>query len=269
MTPEPGELDRLRAGRLGQLRLGRPALEQPQHRRRAQVFTRQLQGSGVGGLQVRAQPVEQPTLIASGALVIAADRAQLTTDLPVRDQRLQRGVPVQGQQAADPGVLGVVLLPRRTPPARDYVWVDRNHRESRIDQSLDQQPMPGLQHDPDLGRIRFQPQRTLDQSAYSSRSVVDTKLVNHPLFLRPQGDVMKIFRPVDANSQHESPFRRNQDARRTGKTLRRADEPVLAGPHPPRRQAFARARQGRRLITVLTGQTYEALPAGLHRAKGR
>ena len=86
-------------------------------------------------------------------------------------------------------------------------------------------------------------------------------------------DIVELLGPVDADSQHP-PISLRRDhhgrpARRTGKALRRADEPVLAGRHPPGRQAFAGARQGRRLISVLAGQAVEALPAGNRRAKGR
>jgi hypothetical protein len=35
--------------------------------------------------------------------------------------------------------------------------------------------------------------------------VVDTELVNHPFVLRPQGDVMEIFRPVDTNPNTSPP----------------------------------------------------------------
>ena len=212
-------------------------------------------------------------MVAGGAFVVAANRTQLPAELPVRDQGFERGVPVEGEQAADPGVLGVVFLPCRTAPARDQVRVDGNDGEPGVDQRLDQQTVAGLQHNPDLGRIRFQPQHTLDQRSDPGRSMVDTELLDHPILLRAQGDVMEIFRPVDTDSQHLTSIRHsNHDraARRTGKALRRADEPVLAGPHPPGRQAFAGARQGRRLISVLKGQAPQALPAGIPvRREGR
>ena len=190
----------------------------------------------------------------------------------MRDQGLERGVPVQRQQAADPGVLGVVLLPRRAAPAGDQVGVHRHHGEPGVQQRLDQQAMAGLQHHPDLGRVGLDAQRALDQRRDPGRSVVDPELLDHSFLLRSQGDVVKFFRPVDPDSQHLTsirPSNHDRAARRTGKALRRADEPVLAGLHPPGRQAFAGARQGRRLTSVLTGQAPQALPAGIHRAKGR
>jgi hypothetical protein len=68
---------------------------------------------GIGGLQVRAQPVEQPALVAGGAFVVAADRAQFPAEFTVRNKDLQCGMPVWSEQTADPGVRGVVLLPCR------------------------------------------------------------------------------------------------------------------------------------------------------------
>ena len=73
--------------------------------------------------------------------------------------------------------------------------VDRDHGEPGVDQCLNQQPVAGLQHHPHLGRIRFQPQRALNQSANSSRSVVNTKVLGRPFLQRSQGDVMELFRP--------------------------------------------------------------------------
>ena len=59
-------------------------LQQSQHCRCPEVLIGQHESGGVGGLQVRAQPVEQAALIAGGAFVVAADRAQLPTELSVR-----------------------------------------------------------------------------------------------------------------------------------------------------------------------------------------
>jgi hypothetical protein len=111
-----GEGDQLLMRGGGQRLAGRPALEQPQHGRGAQVIASDGQGGREGGDEVLAQPVTQPTLVSGGALVVAGDGAQLPSQRPVGDQRAQGGVAVQGQQAADAGVLGVVLLaggPRR------------------------------------------------------------------------------------------------------------------------------------------------------------
>jgi hypothetical protein len=60
-----------------------------------------------------AEPVEQPALIAGGALVVAGDGAQLPGQLPVGDDWSQRGVAVQGEQAGDAGVGVVVFLAGR------------------------------------------------------------------------------------------------------------------------------------------------------------
>ena len=96
---------------------GGPALQQPQEGGRAQVVTGDLQRGREGRDQVRPQPVQQPALVAGGPLVVAGDRPQLRGHRPVRDQRPQRGEPVQRQQASDPGVFGVVLLPGRATAA--------------------------------------------------------------------------------------------------------------------------------------------------------
>jgi len=112
-----GEADDLFAGHRGQRLGGGPAFQQPQHPGRAQVLPGDGQRGREGGQQVGAQPVQQPPLIPAGALVVAGDRPQLTAKLAVRDQLLEAGVAVQRQQAADPGVLGVVFLARWAAPA--------------------------------------------------------------------------------------------------------------------------------------------------------
>jgi hypothetical protein len=205
-------------------------------------------------LQVRAQSVEQSALITRGAFVVAGDRAQLRTQLPVGDERAQPGVAVQRKQAADPGVLGVVFLARRTTTTSDEIGIDWKHAESRVEQRFDQEPMSCLQHHPNLGGVGLRSQTAPDQPLYSGRAVLDPELVSHPFRHRSQSDVMKLFRPVDTNSQHPCSFLRRHRARRTGKARRRADGPVLTGRHPPGRRAFAGARQGRCLTAVLAGQ---------------
>jgi hypothetical protein len=59
----------------------------------------------------------QAAFILYRTYVIAGDRPQLRPDLAVRDQLAQLGVGVEGEQAADPGVFGVVLLLRRAAAA--------------------------------------------------------------------------------------------------------------------------------------------------------
>jgi len=49
-----------------------PAFRQPQNPRRAKILTGDGESGWEDSLQVCAQPVEQPPLIAAGSLVIAA-----------------------------------------------------------------------------------------------------------------------------------------------------------------------------------------------------
>lgn len=73
-----------------------------------------------GDDQIGAQPVQRPPLVPAGPLVVTGNRPQLPGELTMRDQPPEPGVPVQGEQAADPRVLGGVLLARgrggATPP---------------------------------------------------------------------------------------------------------------------------------------------------------
>ena len=114
----PRERDEFLAGRRGQLGLGGPAPQKPQHGRRAEVVPGQRQGGRERDLQVGPQPVEQPALVPCGPLVVAGEPPHLPADLIVRNQWLACGVPVQSDQAADSGVLGVVLLARRAAASR-------------------------------------------------------------------------------------------------------------------------------------------------------
>jgi len=120
----PRERDEFLAGRRGQLGLGGPAPQKPQHGRRAEVVPGQRQGGRERDLQVGPQPVEQPALVPCGPLVVAGEPPHLPADLIVRNQWLACGVRVQSDQAADSGVLGVVLLARRAAASRR----DRNLR---------------------------------------------------------------------------------------------------------------------------------------------
>ncbi|MGH4016344.1 MAG: hypothetical protein ACRDSL_20945 [Pseudonocardiaceae bacterium] len=95
-----GEDDELVASSFGQLRPRGPVGQQPQHGGRAEITGSQDQRGRIGDLQVSAQPVEQPDLVASGALIVAGDRAQLPAQLTVSNELAQRGVPVQRKQTA-------------------------------------------------------------------------------------------------------------------------------------------------------------------------
>jgi hypothetical protein len=59
------------------------------------------------------------------AFVVAGDRAQLGGQLPMEDEWPQAGVAVQGEQAGDAGVFGVVFLARRAAAAGDQVGTGR------------------------------------------------------------------------------------------------------------------------------------------------
>ena len=184
----------------------------------------------------------------------------------MRDQRPQLGVPVQGQQAADPGVLRVVLLPRRAAPPGHQVRVDRQHREPGVHEGLDQQPVAGFQHHPDLGRVRSKRQAT-GRSGPRPRPRARPGTARPPPF--PASRARRHGTPPPSRSPPPAPHPPTASTvcAATGKTQRRADGPVLAGRHPCGRQAFAGARQGRRLTSVLTGQAPKALPEGDHLMK--
>jgi hypothetical protein len=197
-----GEADQLFASGFDQFRLGRPAGQQSQHGGRTEIISGQDQHGRVGDQQVGAQPVEQADVVAGGPLIIASDRAQLARDLAMRNELAQRGVPVHGEQAADPGVLGVVFLARRPTAPCDQVRVDRHDGEPSVDQRLDQQPVPGLQHHSDLARIRLQRQTPRDQPLDPRRAMLDPELLNNSFLRCPQSNIMKLLRPVDTDPQH-------------------------------------------------------------------
>jgi len=151
-----GEGDQLVVGGAGELVAGWPALQQPQHGRGAQVVASDRQRGRVGGDEVVAEPVEQAALVSGGALVVAGDGAQLGGLLPMGDQGAQAGVAVQGEQAGDAGVLGVVVLGGRAAAAGDQVGVDRQDHIAGVQQAFHEQAVAGLEHHPDLGRVRLQ-----------------------------------------------------------------------------------------------------------------
>ena len=196
------ELDDLLAGRRGQRLGGGPAFQQPQDPGRAQILPGDGQRGGEGDDQVGAQPVEQPPLVPAGPLVVAGDRPQLPGDLPVRDQPLEPGVPVQREQAADPGVFGVVFLACRAAPPRYQLRVDRQHRVPGPDQRLDQQPVPGLEHHPHLSRVRLQPGDPCHQGRHRLRTVRDPHHIDDPLTGTAERHHVELLGPVDPYAQH-------------------------------------------------------------------
>jgi Phage integrase family len=119
-----GEGDQLLAGGAGELIAGWPALQQPQHGWGAQVVASDRQRGREGRDEVLAEPVAQPALIPGRPFVVAGDGPQLAGQLPMGDERPQAGVAVQGQQAGDAGVFGVVFLAGRAAAAGNQVRVD-------------------------------------------------------------------------------------------------------------------------------------------------
>ena len=181
---------------------GRPAFEQPQDPGGAQVLAGDGQRGGEGDDQVGAQPVEQPPFVAAGPLVVTGDGPQLTGELPVRDQPPEPGVAVQREQAADPRVLGVVLLAGRAAAAGHQLRVDRQHRIPGFHQRLNQQAVPGLDHHPHLSRVGLQPGDPLHQSGHRLRAVLDPQYRDDSLTRAAERYQMELFRPVDPYSQH-------------------------------------------------------------------
>jgi hypothetical protein len=181
-------------------------------------------------VQVGPQPVEQPGLIPRGTLVVTGDRAQFGGQLAVRDQRLEPGMRVQGQQAGDAGVLRVVLLAGRPAPAGDQVGVDRDHGEPGIHQGLHKQSVAGLDDHPDLGRVGLEPADAAQQRGDRCRVVVDPDDLDHPLVGSTQGDEVELPGPVDANAKHQASSQRwagSVEARRRADGQSSRDDTLL------------------------------------------
>jgi hypothetical protein len=173
---------------------------------------------------------------------------------------------VQGDHAGDAGVLGVVLLLRRPTPTGDEVRVHGHHHVAGVEQSLDQQPVARLDHDPHLCRVGLQAPDAVDQGLDGLRPMLDPDHLHDPVFGAAQGHQMKLLRPVNPYSEHASSSRLRGEAdvafREVVETRRRADGPVLEGRHPCWRQASEAVLPGRRLISVLEGQAMQAFPEG-------
>jgi hypothetical protein len=229
------EGDQLLVAGGGELVAGGPALQQAQECGRAQVVAGDRQRRREGRKQVLAQPVAQATLVAGGPVVVAGDRAQLPGQLAMRDQGPQACVAVQGEQAADAGVGGVVLLARRAAAAGDQVGVDRQDHIAGIDQPFDQQPVTGLDDHPDLGRVGFQDGDPLQQPVDRSRAVLHPADLEHAVLGASQGDEVEVLGPVDPNPKHPASLRRGQAPWRRGAVLmdQSSQDDTLVGVGPP------------------------------------
>jgi hypothetical protein len=174
------------------------------------------------------------------------------------DQRAQAGVPVQGEQAGDAGIFGVVLLAGGAAAAGDQVRVDRQDDIAGVQQAFHEQPVAGLDHHPDLGWIWLQGRDLGDELVDGCRGVLDPADLDHPLLGVSQGDEVEASAQSIPTPSTMPPF---QDHRRV-EARRRADGSVLTGRHPCGRRASRAGPLGRRLTSVLKGQASQAFPGG-------
>jgi hypothetical protein len=253
-----GEGDQRLVRGAGELVAGWPAFQQPQHGRGAQVVTRDRQRGREGRDEVLAKPVPQPPLVSGGALVVAGDGAQLGGLLPMRDERPQAGVAVQGQQAGDAGVFGVVFLGGGAAAAGDQVGVDRQDRVAGVHESFHEQAVAGLDHHPDLGRVRLQGGDLGDELVDRGWGVLHPAELDHPSAGRPRATRCNASAQSIPTPSTMPPF----EDHRPAEARRRADGPVLTGRHPCGRRASRAVPLGRRLTSVLTGQASQAFPGG-------
>jgi hypothetical protein len=102
------------------------------------------------------------------------------------DEWPQAGVAVQGEQASDAGVFGVVFLARRAAAAGDQVGVDRQDQIAGVQESFHEQPVAGLDHHPDLGRVRLEGGDLRDELVDRGWGVLDPAELDHPSAGRPR-----------------------------------------------------------------------------------
>jgi hypothetical protein len=195
-----GEGDQFLAGGGGQGGRGRPALQHAQEGGGAHVRPGDLDRGGQDSQQISSQPIQQAAFILAGAFVVAAQHAQLSSELAVGDERSQRLEAVQGQQAGDAGVLDVVLLLRRPASAGDQVGVDRHHHEPGLNQAFHQQPVAGLQDDPDLPWVGLQDPELFQQGFQGWLAVFHPEHLDHPLARTAEGNHVEGLGPIDPNA---------------------------------------------------------------------
>jgi hypothetical protein len=123
------------------------------------------------------------------------------------DQRAQAGVPVQGEQAGDAGIFGVVLLAGGAAAAGDQVRVDRQDDIAGVQQAFHEQPVAGLDHHPDLGWIWLQGRDLGDELVDRGWGVLHPAELDHPLGGPSQGDEVERLGPVDPNPKHHASSR--------------------------------------------------------------
>jgi hypothetical protein len=209
--------------------------------------------------------VEQPSFVLARPLVVAGDGPELAGQVTVGDERAQRDEPVESQHAGDAGVLGVVLLLRRTAPPGDEIRVDGHDDVARIEQPFDERPVARLDRHPDLGRIGLQAADAVDERLDGVGAMLDPDDLHDTLVRPPERHQVELLRPVDAYSEHGSSSRTRGEADAASgevEARRRPDGPVLEGQHPCWRQASEAVLPGRSLIAVLVGQGKLAFPEG-------
>jgi hypothetical protein len=117
----------------------------------------------------------------------------------VGDEGSQRLEAVQRQQAGDAGVLDVVFLPGRPASAGDQVRVDRHDHEPGLNQAFHQQPVTGLQDDPDLAWVGLQHSEPVQQGFQGWLVVLDPEHLDDALARTAEGNHMEGLGPIDPN----------------------------------------------------------------------
>jgi hypothetical protein len=124
----------------------------------------------------------------------------------VGDEGSQRLEAVQRQQTSDAGVLDVVFLLGRPASAGDQVRVDRHDHEPGLNQAFHQQPVAGLQHDPDLAWVGLHSPELFQQGFQGWLAVFHPKHLDHPLAGAAEGNHVEGLSPIDPNAEHTASF---------------------------------------------------------------
>jgi hypothetical protein len=151
------------------------------------------------------------------------------------DQLLKPTEAVESEQAGDACVLPVVLLAGWVAAAGDQVWIDRQHAVASIEQRLDLQPMPGIDHHPDLGRVRLQSGKPRDQALHYTRFMRQPELLKDSLARTAERDLMEVLGPVDSYRRIGTSCSRRRGGGRRGAVLmdQSSRDDTLVGFGPP------------------------------------